>query len=78
MDYACQASLSIGCSRQEYWRGLSFPSPRDLPDPGFKVKSPALQVASLPYEATKEIHINITYYFLKINICRVYSKMAKE
>ena len=31
---ACQSPLSMGFSRQEYWRGLSFPSPGDLPDPG--------------------------------------------
>ena len=31
---ACQAPLSMGFSRQEYWNGLLFPSPRDLPDPG--------------------------------------------
>ena len=31
---ACHAPLSMGFSRQEYWSGLSFPSPRDLPDPG--------------------------------------------
>ena len=31
---ACQAPLSIGFSRQEYWSGLPFPSPGDLPDPG--------------------------------------------
>ena len=75
----CQASLSIGLSRQEYWKGLPFPSLEDLPDPGINVKSPALQVDSLPYEATIETHINITYhYFLKINICRVYSKIEKE
>ena len=30
---ACQAPLSMGFSRQEYWSGLSFPSPGDLPDP---------------------------------------------
>ena len=29
----CQAPLSMGFSRQEYWSGLPFPSPRDLPDP---------------------------------------------
>ena len=33
-----QAPLSMGFSRQEYWRGLPFPSPRDLPDPGIKLK----------------------------------------
>ena len=39
---ACQAPLSIGFSRQEYWCGLPFPSPGDLPDPGIKPTSPAL------------------------------------
>ena len=31
---ACQAPLSVGFPRQEYWSGLPFPAPRDLPDPG--------------------------------------------
>ena len=39
---------SIEFSRPEYWRGLSFPSPVDLPDPGTELGSPALQVDSLP------------------------------
>ena len=37
-------------SRQEYWSGLPFPSPGDLPDPGIKPRSPALQADSLPTE----------------------------
>ena len=37
-------------SRQEYWSGLPFPSPGDLPDPGIKPGSPALQADSLPPE----------------------------
>ena len=37
-------------SRQEYWSGLPFPSPGDLPDPGIKPRSPALQADSLPSE----------------------------
>ena len=41
---ACQAPLSMGFSRQEYWSGLPFPSPGDLPDPGIEPRSPALQV----------------------------------
>ena len=40
---ACQAPLSIGFSRQEYWSGLPFPSPGGLPNPGIKHESPALQ-----------------------------------
>ena len=44
---AHQAPLSMGCYRQEYWSGLPFPSPGDLPDPGIEPTSPALQVDSL-------------------------------
>ena len=40
---AYQASLSVGFSRQEYWSGLLFPSPGDLPDPGIEPRSPALE-----------------------------------
>ena len=36
---ACQAPLSMGFSRQEYWSGLPFPSTRDLPDPGIEPAS---------------------------------------
>ena len=39
---AYHASPSMGFSRQDYWSGLPFPSPRDLPHPGFKPGSPAL------------------------------------
>ena len=42
-NIACQAPLSKGFSRQEYWNGLPFPSPGDLPDPGIELGSPALQ-----------------------------------
>ena len=41
---ACQAPPSTGFSRQEYWNGLPFPSPGDLPDPGMESTSPALGV----------------------------------
>src|SRR5574340_882067 len=47
---AHQAPLSMGFSRQEYWSGLSFPSPGDPPDPGIEPGSPALQADSLPTE----------------------------
>ena len=39
---ACQAPLNLGFPRQEYWSGLPFPSPGDLPDPGIKPASPAM------------------------------------
>ena len=38
----CQAPLSMGFSRQEYWSGLPFPSPGDLPNPGIEPGSPTL------------------------------------
>ena len=49
---ACQAPLSMEFSRQEYWSGLPFPSPGDLPNPGIKLESPALQADSLLSELT--------------------------
>ena len=47
---AGQAPLSMGCSRQEHWSGLPFPSPGDLPDPEIEPRSPELQAGSLPSE----------------------------
>ena len=40
----------MGFSRQEYWNGLPFPSPGDLPDPGIEPRSPALQADALTSE----------------------------
>ena len=55
---ACQAPLSMEFSRQEYWSGLPFPPPGDLPDPGIEPGAPALQVASLPFEPPgKRLHL---------------------
>ena len=45
---AHQAPLSMEFSRQEYWNGLPFPSPRNIPDPGFKPGSLTLQEDSYP------------------------------
>ena len=47
IDCSLQAPLSTAFFRQKYWRGLSFPSPGDLPNPGIEPLSPALQVDSL-------------------------------
>ena len=44
---AHQAPLSMGFSRQEYWSGLPFPSPGDLPNPKIEPGSPALQADAL-------------------------------
>ena len=50
-----QAPLSMGCSRQEYWSELPFPSPGDLPDPGTEPASPVLQVESLLSEPPEKL-----------------------
>ena len=47
---AYQAPPSMGFSRQEYWSGLPFPSPGDLPDPGVEPRSPALEADALTSE----------------------------
>ena len=47
---AYQAPPSMGFSRQEYWSGLPFPSPGDLPNPGIEPVSPALRTDTLPSE----------------------------
>ena len=47
---AHQTPLSMGFSRQEYWSGLPFPSPGDLPNPGIQPGSPALQSDALSSE----------------------------
>ena len=47
---AHQVPQSMGFSRQEYWSGLPFPSPGDLPDPGIEPRSPALKADALTSE----------------------------
>ena len=49
---ARQAPLSMRFSRQEYWSGLPFPPSGDLPYPGLKSRSPALEENSLPAESS--------------------------
>ena len=50
----CQAPLSMGFSRQQYWNGLPFPSPGNLPNPGIEPGSSALQADSSPTELSKK------------------------
>ena len=47
---AYQAPWSVGFSRQEYWSGLPFPFPGDLPNPGIEPRSPPLQTDTFPSE----------------------------
>ena len=76
MDCSPPGSSVHGFSRQEYWSGLLFPIPRDLPDPGIKPSSPvspALQADSLPTEPSgkpssmegkpTEKKINLWFFF---------------
>ena len=56
---AYQGLPSVGFFRQEYWIGLLFPSPGDLPNPGIEPRSPALQADALPSEPpgkTQNVH----------------------
>ena len=63
---AYQSPLSMEFSRQEYWSGLPFPSPGDLPDPGIEPRYPALQLGSLPSEPPGMfIFIKNNYMLLK-------------
>ena len=56
---ACQAPLSMGFPRQEYWSGLPFLSPGDLPDSGLEPGTPALQADSLPlsHQGSPDIYL---------------------
>ena len=58
----------MGFSRQEYWDGLPFPSPGDLPDPGIEPGSPALEADALTSEPPGIVHIttnvSISLFFM--------------
>ena len=60
---AHQTSLAMGFSRQESWSGLPFPSPGDLPDPGIKSPSLALQSDSLPSEPPRNVCACVLSHF---------------
>ena len=52
--FATLWTVSMGFSRQEFWSGLPFPSPGNLPDPGMEPGSPALQADALPSEPPRK------------------------
>jgi len=58
---AHQPPLSMGFSRQEYWNGLPFLSPVDLPDPGIKPTSPALSGRFFTSESPGNLIISVIY-----------------
>ena len=63
---AHQAPLSMRFCRQEYWSGLPFPSPGDLPDPGIKSGSPALQADSSLSEPPGRNHYELEVIQVKL------------
>ena len=67
---ACQDPLPMGFSRQEYWSGLSFPLPGDLPNPGIKptsFMSPELSGGFITTNTTWEVYIHrISYNSMQI------------
>ena len=62
-----QAPLSMGFSRQDYWSGLPFPSPGDIPDPSIKPVSPALTGKFFTTEPLGK-PIDVLSYRLKIYV----------
>ena len=68
---ARQGPLSMGFPGQEYWSGLPFPSPGDLPNPGIKPGTPELQAGALPSESPGKLQlptIDINLYFPQVSI----------
>ena len=66
--FAHQVPQSTEFSRQEYWRGLLFPTPGDLPNPGIKPRSSALQANSLPPEPPgKPRELQIKFWKRELN-----------
>ena len=59
----------MGFSRQEYWRGLPFPSPGDLPNPGIEPGSPALTGNSLLIEPPRKLYIYMYIIIKYIRVC---------
>ena len=57
---ACQAPLSMGFPRQEYWSALLFPFPGDLPRPGIRAVSPALAGGFLTTEPPRKPHLALS------------------
>ena len=68
---AHQAPLSMGFPKQEYWSGLPFPSPGDLPDPGIKLASPSLAGGFFTTELTGKAHICQSQSYASVPISQV-------
>ena len=73
-----QAPLSMGFSRPEYWNGLPFPSPGDLPNPGTKPGYPALQADTLPSEPPGRATLIVNALDLAIGTRNFQSKKCSD
>ena len=71
---AYQPPQSMEFSRQEYWSGLPFPSPRDLPNPGIEPGCPALQADALPSEPPGKPHSGVNGDLLQENLCHTHTQ----
>ena len=67
---AFQVLLCMGFRRQEYWNGLPFPSPEDVPDPGIEPTSPALADRFFTTETSQKHHIK------GVCVCVIYSVVS--
>ena len=67
---AYQASPSMGFSRPEYWSGLPFPSPGDLPDPGINPGSSTLEADALTSEPPGKLHVMYSDSLPKASLAR--------
>ena len=75
---AYQAPRSMGFSRQEYWSGLPFPSPGDLPDPGIEPGSPALQTDALPSEPPGNTKVLLNLQCIGVSNHHIYTLNLHE
>ena len=68
----CRLLCPWGLSRQEYWSGLSCPPPGNIPNPGIKPRSSALQANSLPAEPPGKPIPNKMRYYLSITTNKIF------
>ena len=70
VDCSLPGSSVHGISRQEYWSGLPFPSPGDLPNPGIKPRSPTLQADTLPSEPPGKLSrgLNDSWWYMAASL----------
>ena len=68
---ACQAPLSMGFPRQEYWSGLLFPSPGDLPNPGMEQHLLHWQVDSLPLSHQESLSFMLFSAICSLDVVKI-------